>query len=362
MIEHESTITELQSSNLRANNNHLQIWLSIIYILALAIVIVGGVTRLTDSGLSITEWQPIRGTIPPLNQAEWMEEFEKYQQIPQYQILNKGMTLNEFKNIYWWEWGHRFLGRIIGLAFIIPFAYFLLKRKINKRWIPHLIALFALGSIQGFFGWWMVKSGLADRTDVSQYRLALHLTVAGIILSYIIFLLHRISSIYRYQTGQLSLRVLSILIALLLTFQIIFGALTAGLNAGMTFNTWPLMDGKWVPDGLFLLDPIWNNFFENILTVQFQHRIMAYILVLLTIWQYLLSLKTSERRLIKFAVTMLGLTLLQTTFGIITLVLVVPFSMALIHQFFAIILLSVSIWHLSNFPVNERRLLRASNV
>ncbi len=361
MTELESSITKPQLGNLRANNSHLLIWLSIIYILVLAIVVVGGVTRLTDSGLSITEWQPVRGTIPPLNQGEWMEEFEKYQQIPQYQKLNEGMTLDEFKNIYWWEWGHRFLGRIIGLVFIIPFAYFLFKRKINKQWLSHLITLFALGGLQGFFGWWMVKSGLADRTDVSQYRLAIHLTVAGIILSYIIFLLHRISSINRYQTKQLSLRVLSILIALLLIFQIFFGALTAGLNAGTTFNTWPLMDGKWIPDGLFLLGPVWINFFENILTVQYQHRIMAYLLVLLTIWQYLLSLKTNEQQLIKFAATILGLTLLQTTFGIITLVLVVPFSMALIHQFFAIILLSVCIWHLSNFPTNKRKSLISSN-
>ena len=334
----------------QSHNNHLRIWLSFIFILVLAIVVVGGATRLTESGLSITDWQPIRGTIPPLNSAEWTEEFEKYQQIPQYQQINKNMTLDEFKSIYWWEWGHRLLGRIIGLVFIFPFAYFLLRGAINKRWIPHLITLFVLGGLQGFLGWWMVKSGLSMRTDVSQYRLALHLAVASVILGYIVFLIHRMSLVTRYQIRQRTLKILAGFIILLLFVQIIFGAFVAGLSAGKTFNTWPLMDGSWVPDGLILLNPTWINFFENVLTVQFQHRIMAYLISVLACYQFVLSLKSRDNHLILFAATILGFTLLQSVVGVMTLLFVVPISLALIHQFLAVVLLCISIWHFLTFP------------
>ena len=358
MIIHTSDNPQSDLSKIAPNHFHLRIWLCTIYILVLAIVVVGGATRLTDSGLSITEWQAIHGIIPPMTTIEWQEEFEKYQKIPQYQEINKGMTLNEFKYIYWWEWGHRFLGRIIGLAFVIPFAFFLFKGRIEKRWIPHLIALFILGSLQGFFGWWMVKSGLVERTDVSQYRLALHLAVASLILGYIVFLLHRMSSKYQYQTYQLSLNLFSGLFVTLIFIQIILGAFAAGLNAGLTFNSWPLIDGKWIPDGLFILNPVWKNFFENILTVQYQHRLVAYLLVVLALCQFVISLKTNERQMIRNTAIILGLSLLQSAIGILTLVLVVPITFALVHQFLAIIILSFSIWHMLTFPSQKHELLQ----
>ena len=350
--------TQSDLNYINPNLKHLRIWLSIIYILVLAIVVVGGATRLTDSGLSITEWQPIHGMIPPVNTNEWYKEFEKYQQIPQYKEINKGMTLEEFKYIYWWEWGHRFLGRIIGLAFVVPFAFFLFKGWIEKRWIPHLIVLLFLGSLQGFIGWWMVKSGLANRTDVSQYRLALHLTTASVILGYIVFLFHRMSANYQYQTQQLPLKLLSVLFAILLFVQIILGAFAAGLSAGLTFNSWPLIDGKWIPDGLFILNPVWKNFFENILTVQYQHRVVAYLLVVLALCQFVISLKTNERQMIGNSAIILGLSLLQSAIGILTLVLVVPITLALVHQFLAIIILSFSVWHMLTFPNQKHKLLQ----
>ena len=221
------------------------------------------------------------------------------------------MTLNEFKYIYWWEWGASIFrpnNRFSFRGFLLHSFYS--NGELKKRWIPHLIALFILGSLQGFLGWWMVKSGLAERTDVSQYRLALHLAVASLILGYIIFLLHRMSSKYQYQTHQLSLNLFSVLFVTLLFIQIILGAFAAGLNAGLTFNSWPLIDGKWIPDGLFILNPVWKNFFENILTVQYQHRVVAYLLVVLALCQFVISLKTNERQMIRNTAIILGLSTL----------------------------------------------------
>ena len=238
-------------------------WLIVVALMIVAMVVVGGATRLTHSGLSITEWQPIHGVIPPLNQAEWQEEFAKYQQIPEYQQLNKGMTLAEFQGIFWWEWSHRLLGRLIGVVVLLPLIFFWATGRIEPRLKPRLVALFLLGGLQGAIGWWMVKSGLSVRTDVSQYRLATHLTFAALILAYTVWLARGLAPSPLSGTRRRLRGVAGLLVGL--TFlQIFLGGLVAGLDAGLTYNTWPLMDGTLVPSGLFLQSPWWRNLFENV--------------------------------------------------------------------------------------------------
>jgi cytochrome c oxidase assembly protein subunit 15 len=221
-------------------------WLAIVALMIVAMVVVGGATRLTDSGLSITEWQPIHGIIPPLNAAQWQEEFAKYQQIPEYQQLNKGMTPDEFKGIFWWEWSHRLLGRLIGAVVLLPLIFFWVTGRIEARLKPRVVALFLLGGLQGAIGWWMVKSGLSVRTDVSQYRLAIHLTFAAMILAYTVWLARGLAP-SPLSGSRRRLRSVAGLIVGLTGLQIFLGGLVAGLDAGLSFNTGPLMDGTPVP-------------------------------------------------------------------------------------------------------------------
>jgi cytochrome c oxidase assembly protein subunit 15 len=259
-------------------------WLYAVAALLFAMVLVGGATRLTESGLSIVEWKPVTGTLPPLSQAEWQAEFEKYKTIPQYQQVNRGMSLDEFKTIYWWEWTHRFLGRLIGAAFLVPFLFFLWRGWIEPGLRGRLWTIFALGTLQGAAGWWMVVSGLAERTSVSPYRLAFHLTLAGVIFAGLIWTAQKLAA--RPQSGApTAIRAGALALLVLVLVQIYLGALVAGLDAGLIYNTWPLMDGELLPDfsDLLLLDPLWRNFFENVLTVQFDHRMMAYLLWLAAI-------------------------------------------------------------------------------
>jgi heme a synthase len=317
-------------------------WLIVVALMIVAMVVVGGATRLTHSGLSITEWQPIHGVIPPLTVAEWQDEFAKYQQIPEYQQLNKGMTLAEFKGIFWWEWSHRLLGRLIGAVVLLPLIFFWVTGRIEARLKPRLVALFLLGGLQGAIGWWMVASGLSVRTDVSQYRLATHLTFAALILAYTVWLARGLAP------GPLSgtrrrLRGMAGLLVALIFLQIFLGGLVAGLDAGLTYNTWPLMDGTLVPSGLFALSPWWRNLFESVMTVQFDHRIGAYLLFALAwvhVWQ---------ARATPFARAALGLALLvtlQAALGITTLLMVVPLHVALTHQLGATIVLIAAVVHL----------------
>ena len=221
---------------------YIQAWLLAVAGLVFAMVIVGGATRLTDSGLSITEWKPILGALPPLNQADWLEAFEKYKQIPEYQVINRGMELGEFKFIFWWEWSHRFLGRFIGLAFFVPMLAFWLTGRLESRLRAPLAGLFILGGLQGLMGWYMVMSGLAERVDVSQYRLAAHLTLAAFIFAGLIWVTLDIS---QRRTGRVKFGPLALIV--LIVLQIFAGALVAGLDAGLTYNTWPLMDGDFIP-------------------------------------------------------------------------------------------------------------------
>ena len=254
-------------------------WLWIVATLVFAMVVLGGATRLTQSGLSIVEWKPVTGAVPPLSDAQWQVAFEKYKAIPQYEVFNNGMSLGEFKFIYWWEWSHRQLGRLIGLAFALPMAAFWPMGWLEPRLKPRLLALLALGGSQGALGWWMVASGLADRTDVSQYRLAMHMTLACIIFTAIVFVAQGLAPERRRETVGAPWRLIAYALVPLVLLQIFLGGLVAGLDAGLSHNTWPLMDGHFLPPAadLYIMSPAWVNHFENALTVQFQHRMLAYL-------------------------------------------------------------------------------------
>lgn len=339
----------------------IQLWLFMICALIFAMVIVGGATRLTGSGLSITEWKPIVGAIPPLNVEDWNDAFEKYKQIPQYTKINQGMSLNEFKSIFWWEWAHRFLGRFIGVAFLLPFLFFLFTKRVESSLKPKFWLMFLGGGLQGFVGWYMVASGLTERVDVSQYRLAAHLGLAVLLFSYIFWVA---ISLRRGDTapvasGQLKphqksgklkphLKSPAYFITGLIFFQIIAGAFVAGLKAGKAHNTWPLMDGHFIPNGLDVMTPFWKNLFENVLTVQFNHRMIAYVVAIVVLLHFIQCLLSKSGLAIKGAGLLLVLTLAQIALGIVTLLQFVPLDLALYHQGGAVILLSASLWHSRN--------------
>lgn len=327
----------------RADENRRAIawWLFGVAALVFVMVVVGGLTRLTESGLSITEWKPVTGALPPMSEAHWQEEFDLYRQIPQYQLINKGMTLDEFKTIYWWEWSHRLLGRLIGFAFLAPFIWFALTRRIERAMVPRLIFLFVLGGAQGALGWWMVKSGLVDRTEVSQYRLAAHLGLATIIYGALIWtaldLWHGKST--RFLSG-LSKAALGLIV--LVFAQTILGAFVAGIRAGLIYNTWPLMAGAFIPDGLLAMKPVWHNFFESHLTVQFQHRMTAYLLLAFAAWHAWRARKTEAAGT---ANLLLAAVVAQAALGIWTLLWVVPIPLGAMHQGGAMIVFGVAVWH-----------------
>src|SRR5436309_3409171 len=262
----------------------MRIWLWSIAALIFAMVLVGGATRLTESGLSITEWQPVAGTLPPLSDAAWNAAFEKYRAIPQYQQVNRGMSLAEFKTIFWWEWAHRLLGRLIGVAYLLPFLWFLWRGALSAELRRRLWLIFGLGALQGVVGWWMVASGLSERVEVSQYRLATHLMLALLIFSAIVWTLRRMAD--RPPSAASSrLKITSVALLVLTFVQLYLGALLAGLRAGRIYNTWPQIDGALIPSTarLFFEEPWWRNLFDNTLTVQFEHRMVAYALFALAI-------------------------------------------------------------------------------
>jgi cytochrome c oxidase assembly protein subunit 15 len=314
----------------------VRLWLYAMAFLVFCMVIVGGATRLTDSGLSITEWRPLLGVIPPMNEADWLAAFEKYKLIPEYQIQNRGMPLSEFKFIYWWEWAHRFLGRFIGLAFALPLIFFTFTRRIDRALWPRLFALFILGGAQGALGWYMVASGLVDRVDVSQYRLAAHLTLAALIFAAIVWVAMGIGRKRKHASSSSDW--FAVFLVAFVLLQIAAGGFVAGLDAGQGYVTWPKMDGQWIPSGLWEMAPGWKNAFENAMTVQFNHRILAYMLLLATAlhaWQS----RTLSAILLAFAM------LAQACLGILTLLLHVPLAAALIHQAGAMIVLALALWN-----------------
>ncbi len=337
-----SSLTSAELKALRARP-HIRLWLFVVVATIFLMVVVGGATRLTDSGLSITEWKPVTGIIPPLTQSHWEEEFSKYRDTPEYRRVNRNMTLDEFKVIYWWEWGHRFLGRMIGFVFAIPFLVFWLTGRIEKWLMPRLIVMFVLGGLQGALGWFMVMSGLVDRVDVSQYRLTAHLGFALIILGYIFWVALSLEKAgrpaYRW-TGQ---AVGAAVVTALVFVQILLGGLVAGLKAGFTYNTWPLMDGAFFPEGLYVHDPWYLAPFEDILTAQFNHRMFAYALLAAVIFYGLFWVQGELRRSAHWLILV---TLLQVGLGIWTLLAVVPISLGLAHQAMAVVVLMVALHHL----------------
>ena len=324
---------------------HVRIWLYFICFLVFLTVIVGGATRLTDSGLSITEWAPILGAIPPLGPEDWEAAFAKYKLIPQYKAINEGMSLGEFKYIFWWEWGHRFLGRIIGICVIVPMIAFWLLGKLEEETKPRLVLLFLAGAVQGMVGWWMVSSGLVDRVDVSQYRLAIHLTLACLIFAWGLWIARGLAP-HTDEDHSMGLHVFAAVIVCAIVIQIFLGALVAGLDAGLSFNDWPTMDGALVPEGLFVISPGWLNFFENPKLVQFVHRIGAYGLLILIAAQMIVTLQSESGAVHKRrAGILVVLAVVQAMIGIITLVMQVPFYWALVHQGMAVVVLGFAVAH-----------------
>jgi cytochrome c oxidase assembly protein subunit 15 len=365
----------------------------LVAVLVFAMVVVGGATRLTESGLAIVEWQPIAGVVPPLREADWQAAFEKYKAIPQYERLNRGMSLDDFKTIYWWEWGHRLLGRIVGAAFLLPFLWFLWRGFVDRRLALALGSIFALGAVQGGVGWWMVASGLAERVSVSQYRLAFHLTLACIIYAALLWVAEQttarpsspsprlrgegrgegfspqaqtraespspaLSPHSPSKTGVNALMLgrgepaprrlaltAGVLLALFIA-QIYLGALVAGLRAGLIYNTWPLIDGSIVPSAanLFFDQPLWRNFFENALTVQFDHRMMAYTVAVLA-FLHAIDAYRHDRTVATSAGLVAVAVLAQIMLGVLTLLQSAPIGLAMAHQATALVVLTAATLH-----------------
>ena len=339
-----------EQQRIRHNRAVQRIWLAIVLVAIFALVLVGGATRLTDSGLSITEWKPVHGVIPPMSEAEWQEELELYRQIPEYQLINKGMSLDEFKTIYWWEWAHRLLARGVGVLFGAPFLFFLATGRVEKRLRWPLFGLLVLGGLQGAVGWWMVASGLVDRVDVSQYRLATHLTLACLIFAAIVWVMRGLAPHSPDPVPSEGLKRGAGALAGLVLVQIYLGGLVAGLDAGLASSTWPLMNGAIVPEGLLEISPAWRNFFENELTVQFVHRLGGYLLFALALWHMLASIKhgagsTHCRR----SIVLFGMITIQALIGIVVILTQVPVSWALMHQGWAVLVLGFAVAHWRGF-------------
>jgi heme a synthase len=342
-------------SNFFANHprddRQIAYWLISVALLIYIMVVLGGVTRLTGSGLSIVEWDPIMGAIPPLNDTQWQDTFAKYKTSPQYAKVNRGMSLAEFKTIFSFEYAHRLLGRLIGLAFLLPLLYFLFQRKIRRALIPKLLVLFLLGGLQGFIGWYMVQSGLVNEPRVSQYRLALHLGTAILIYGAILWVawgLLRPAPAQSWKHQMQALQRFSNLTTLIIAIMMISGAFVAGTHAGKVFNTFPLMDGRFIPPGLLEYTPWYRNLFENLATVQFDHRLIAYLLMLLipALWWYArrFSLAPSTRLSLHL---LLVVFLIQISLGIATLLQMVPIGLAAAHQGGALLVFTVAL-HLNH--------------
>ena len=346
--------------DLQSRRRAVRLWLLAVAALIVATLVVGGATRLTESGLSIVEWKPVTGIVPPLDAAAWRAEFEKYQTIPQFRERNSAMSLDQFKTIYWWEWTHRLLARLVGAAFLLPFLWFLWRGWIEPHMRMRLWTIFALGAALGAVGWWMVSSGLSDRVSVSQYRLAFHLTLACVIFAAILWTEQslrpindsrpRIVAPGRIRTGAVAIVVLTIV-------QIYLGALVAGLRAGLIYNTWPLIDGSIVPDAarLFFEAPLWRNFFENTLTVQFDHRLAAYALWLVAVLHAVDVARTGRGgAALAGALVLAFVVTLQAALGIVTLLHQAPLALALLHQAMAIAVLTVAVVHAQRLaPASE---------
>lgn len=323
-------------------------WLMIGYGMVFIMLVLGGATRLTQSGLSIVEWNVIMGVIPPLSENDWNAAFEKYQQFPEYKILNKMMTVEEFKGIFWWEYVHRVWGRLIGLVFIIPFAVFIMQKKLNVKWIKRLSFVFLIGAFQGFMGWYMVKSGLIENPHVSHYRLTMHLflafSICGLLLWYAMEWLSE-----TFEKNKLvlkkSLEKYATTIIMFVLFQAMLGGLVAGLKAGYMYNTYPKMGDAWLPEAAWMMEPAWVNFFENGVMIQFLHRTAALIVtaIISVFWFRMRSAELPPR--IRISIHFLFvMVLIQLTMGILTILMSVPVFWGVAHQGGALVLFSISVW------------------
>lgn len=320
-------------------------WLVSVAALIAIMVLVGGATRLTESGLSIVEWKPVTGTLPPLNDAQWAQAFEGYKAIPQYRELNAGMNLSEFKTIFWWEWSHRLLGRVIGAVYLLPFLFFLWRGVLGTELKRRLWLIFGLGALQGAVGWWMVASGLSQRVEVSQYRLATHLVLALLIFAAIVWTLRRLTERPRL-AAPLRLKITAMALLAMTFVQLYFGALVAGLRAGRVYNTWPDIDGSLIPSAarLWFEEPWWRNLFDNTLTVQFEHRMTAYALLALAILHAIDAVRSRAGAAVAGGAWWLVAAItLQATLGILTLLRQVPIDLALTHQAIAIVVLTLAV-------------------
>ncbi|MGB3457643.1 MAG: COX15/CtaA family protein [Litorimonas sp.] len=317
-------------------------WLGFMVLLVVAMVVIGGATRLTNSGLSITEWAPISGALPPMSQDAWIAEFEKYKRIPEFEAEHPGMDINGFRFIYFWEWAHRQLGRIIGMAFAVPFLILLVSKRLPKGRALALTAVLLLIGVQGAIGWWMVHSGLQDgMVAVSQYRLATHLGVAFIILGLLLWLFLDAVRGWR-RSGGTRLGWLAPLFLGLVYIQIVAGAFVAGTGSGKTFNSWPLMDGSFVPSGYWFMEPLWRNLFENAAAIQFNHRLLAYVLLGVFV---ALAVRYARRDAMRLPLLVMGVLLIwQVGLGIWTLLAVAPLNLSLLHQFSSILVFLSTVW------------------
>ncbi|MEC9347939.1 MAG: COX15/CtaA family protein [Pseudomonadota bacterium] len=322
----------------RSGRKAVVIWLFTVAALIFLMVVIGGITRLTESGLSMVEWHPVTGWLPPLSEEAWQAEFAKYRNFPEYQKVNRGMSLEDFQAIYAWEYGHRLLGRIIGIVFFVPFVLFALSGRIRRDEIPWFAFLFVAGGAQGALGWFMVQSGLVDRPDVSQYRLCAHLLLAFIIYALIVWTAWRIREEGTGRIAVPEMNGFAVGLTALVLLQIALGAFVAGTNAGMVYTTWPLMDGKLVPDGLFAFDPAWLAPFEDHLTIQFLHRVNGYLLLAVGIWAWMAARKGNDDRARRTAGGIAHGILFQVAVGIVTLVLVVPVWLGAVHQATALLI------------------------
>jgi cytochrome c oxidase assembly protein subunit 15 len=339
----------------------IRVWLMTLFALVAVMIAVGGMTRLTDSGLSITEWAPVTGAIPPLNEGDWQAEFEAYKTTSQYQIMNRDMTMAEFRTIYWWEWGHRQLGRLIGLVWAVGFLGFLVTRSVPPGWTVRLLIPGVLGGVQGAIGWWMVHGGLQEgMVSVPSYRLATHLGLAFVILGLLAwntFLIGRREPdlLQARRAGEPRLFGLSTGLMHFAFLQIILGALVAGIDAGRAFPTWPLMGDGFLPPDPFTRDPLWRNFFEDAGLVQFIHRMSGYLLLAFGVFAWVKG-RASPHAATRFAfATMLAMMLVQVVIGIVTVIYSAPVHIAILHQIGAVVLwvLILRARYLARYPLPQ---------
>jgi len=340
-------LVELEMSETNSQRS-VAIWLLVCCAAVFGMVVLGGVTRLTGSGLSMVKWEPIIGTLPPMSQLEWEQVFQLYQKFPEFKLKNSGMDLEGFKGIFWFEYAHRLLGRSIGMIFLLPMIYFWIRKKLDRKLAPKLVAMFILGGLQGLLGWYMVKSGLVSAPHVSQYRLTAHLGLAFIIYAYIFWVALGLlfpEDDNNYQRIGAGLRSFSYLITGLLFVTVLSGGFVAGLKAGLAYNTFPLMGGRWIPEGFLNLEPMWRNFFEDVTTVQFDHRVLATLMFILIALFWNVARKADLLPRVRVGVHLFLLFLLiQVTLGISTLLLYVPTDLAASHQGGALVLFTVSLF------------------